>query len=142
VTRLANIYTKLCQAGCILFRDFYAKFICETSAEIHTIISFGLAQNCIQGENNGTFDVTRQISQICEFMDKCLYEWQKDIEEKRKEFYHLNYYTTEQLVILRQEIAKVLKGEMEGVDIRIYQMLSFVKPYCSQDVSPLGTVRG
>jgi hypothetical protein len=67
-------------------------------------------------------------------MDQCLDDWQKDVENKRAEFYHMNYFTTEQLVILRQEMAKVLNGDVRDVDKRIYQMLSFVKPNCTQEV--------
>ena len=82
-----------------------------------------------------TANVSDQIKDLCEFLDACLDEWQHDIEVKRLKFYFLNHFTTEQLVILRREIAACFEEESrDRVSPRIYPMLSSVKRNCTEQV--------
>ena len=78
-------------------------------------------------------NVTEQIVQLCEFLESCLQKWTMEIDEKRKDYFYLNYFTTEQLVILRKEIAKVCNGEIG--DKLIYPMLNGVRVDCNPLVS-------
>ena len=48
--------------------------------------------------------VVDQLTEIFQKMEKDLEEWKKTIAEKREEYYPLNYYTTQQLLQLRNEL--------------------------------------
>ena len=77
-----------------------------------------------------------------QFMTDCLAEWHQYVEDRRSEYYELNYYTTEQLVLLRQSLAKFAQrkkdscpdGESENIDYdllpQVYVLLSNVKSRC------------
>ena len=63
-------------------------------------------------------------------MEGCLTEWLEHIESQRSQFYYLNHYTTEQLVILQNELPKIA----QNVDIskNVYPLLEKVKKNCSK----------
>ncbi len=77
-------------------------------------------------------DVSGHIHEIGKFMDNCLEDWLEYISEQRDQHYHLNHFTTTQLVILRQEIAKMHSGVAEASHL-IYPILGHVKSACSPE---------
>ena len=74
--------------------------------------------------------VFQDISDLCRFMEECLDEWLNHINTMRTESYYLNHFTTEQLVILQNELAKV-NSPQKDVSPRVYPLLSGVKRNCS-----------
>ena len=108
VTRMASVYIKLCSAGSILFKNWVGTFYSQPDRKVNAQINFGIADHIMQGQNTALIDVTGQISQVCCFLEECLGEWTHHIEVKRLEFAPLNFFTTEQLVILRRELAALV----------------------------------
>ena len=48
--------------------------------------------------------VVDQLTEILHEMENDLKKWKKTVEERREEYYSLNYYTTQQLLQLRKEL--------------------------------------
>ena len=63
-------------------------------------------------------------------MESCFDKWMDFIKQKRKKYHHLNYFTTDQLVILQRELVKI--GTNEEPSHLIYPLLSAVKSECTK----------
>jgi hypothetical protein len=74
--------------------------------------------------------VVQDIRDLCTFMEECLTNWLDHIRFVRKESYYLNYFTTEQLVILQNELAKVNSPE-KAVPWTVYPLLSGIRKNCT-----------
>lgn len=135
VTRLGKVYIKLCSAGSIIFKKWAVRFHCDASKKVHTEVDFGLSSSILKGSREMKVNVTAQIKELCKFLEDCLKKWTSEINEKRECYYYLNHFTTEQLVILRKEIAKVCNGE--SGDKIIYPMLDSVKKGCLPTVKKM-----
>ena len=130
VTRLGRLFIKLCSAGSIIFRKWKATFYCDPQVPVVADIDFGLSERMLHAPRG--MQVTKQIAELCQFMESCLNEFRGDISKKRREFYHMNHFTTEQLVILRSGLAGVCKGEHAGPEL--CSLLHAVKPGCTHQV--------
>jgi hypothetical protein len=119
----------MCNSGNVLFRSWKATFDCDSTASAKVIVDFGIDEDHLL--KSGHTDVREQIANLCEFFETSLDEWMNHVAEKRTAYMNLNYFTTEQLVILRQEMAK-LAHKGTDIDNRIYHLLYFVKPSCSE----------
>lgn len=93
-------------------------------------MDFDLVKNKVTGLPNTGYDVAKHLDELCEFMDMCLKDWLEYIQEQRSKFYEMNYFTMPQLVILRNEVAKLL--DKEKPDPRVYQMLHIIRPDCTE----------
>ena len=133
VTRLANIYIKICASGSILFRDWVSSFYCEPNRKVNAVIDFGLSKQMLHGLSEHRPSVALQIHAVCEFFDECYTDWMHHIEVQRKQFYNLNYYTTQQVVILCKKIASFCFSDDHNTDHLVYPMLCAVKPNCTKD---------
>ncbi|KAK3585578.1 hypothetical protein CHS0354_036765 [Potamilus streckersoni] len=131
VMRLANVFIKLHSAGCVLFKHWQSKFLCDISRPVCAFIEFGQGAKPLKGKRNRKDDVTTVIPKMAKFMENCLDKWIDHINQKRLDFLELNYFTTDQLVILQQELVKV--GPDQTPDIRIYPLLSAVKENCTYE---------
>ncbi|KAL3881507.1 hypothetical protein ACJMK2_027939 [Sinanodonta woodiana] len=129
--RLANVFIKLNSAGCILFKHWQTKFLCDPTRPVCAFIEFGQGAKSLKGRRTKTDDVTAVIPKIAKFMENCLEKWIGHINQKRSEYLELNYFTTDQLVILQQELVKVGPGQI--TDIKIYPILSSVKENCTYE---------
>ncbi|KAL3881508.1 hypothetical protein ACJMK2_027940, partial [Sinanodonta woodiana] len=129
--RLANVFIKLNSAGCILFKHWHTKFLCDPTRPVCAFIEFGQGAKSLKGRRTKTDDVTAVIPKIARFMENCLEKWIDHINQKRSEYLELNYFTTDQLVILQQELVKVGPGQI--TDIKIYPLLSAVKENCTYE---------
>lgn len=132
ITRLGKVYTKLIASGCVLFENCQAKFLCDPARSVCVFIDFG------QGDQRQTLkghheeeDLSLIIPKLAKFMEECLQAWMEYIERKRNEYFHLNYFSIDQLVILQRELVKI-GTDKEPTDL-IYSLLSFVKSNCSRD---------
>ncbi|XP_070579265.1 E3 ubiquitin-protein ligase rnf213-alpha-like [Ptychodera flava] len=128
ITRLATAYIKLCAAGNVLFSKWTAVIYCQESKKVSVVVDFGIGENTLLGLD----PVYVQLQKLCNFMEDCLEEWLVYVEEKRSDFYQLNYYTTEQLVILRRELAQLL-SDPKQVSPGVYTLLETLKPNCQED---------
>ncbi|XP_056014152.1 E3 ubiquitin-protein ligase rnf213-alpha-like isoform X2 [Ostrea edulis] len=132
VVRLCNVYIKLVSSGCILFANWQAKFLCDPERTVCAFVRFGSGEGCTQlkGRRNEEEDISTTIPRLAKFMEICLKEWLKYIDQKRDEYHHLNFFTVDQMVILQRELV-LMGGEIEPSDF-IYPLLSIVKHDCTK----------
>ncbi|XP_053396335.1 E3 ubiquitin-protein ligase rnf213-alpha-like isoform X2 [Mercenaria mercenaria] len=135
ITRLSSVYMKLCSSGCVLFKDWTARFLCYPKPDrpVCAILEFGQGDRVpqLKGRRSPKEDLKEIIPELAKFMECCLEEWLQHIKEKRKNFLHLNYYTVDQLVILQRELVKM--GTESEPSHLVYPLLSAVKEDCTPD---------
>ena len=61
-------------------------------------------------------------------MEDALINWQKTVQSQRKKYPHLNYYTSQQLLDLQQELGKLKKSPDSPASIKLKQLLLSVTP--------------
>ena len=131
MTRLATIYVKMCASGSILFRGWVSSFYCEPDRTVNADIDFGLSKQVMHGLREHQPTVAHQIQAVCEFFDECYTDWLFHIEVQRRQFYYLNHFTTQQVVILCKRIAAFCFSDDRDVDPLVYPMLCAVKHDCT-----------
>ena len=95
----------------------------------------------LEGFTKDCSTVAKQIQTMSEFLEQCYDDWLDHIEKRRSEYYYLNHYNTQQLVILCQEIVSLCsssKGTIgdSRIDSKVYPMLCAVKHNCTmQDLA-------
>ncbi|KAL5009497.1 hypothetical protein ScPMuIL_011802, partial [Solemya velum] len=132
ITRLCKVYIKLLSSGCVLFKNWKATFLCDPKRPVCMFIEFGNAEEkaILKGHRGGE-ELCTLIPSLAKFMEDCLQSWLEYIDRKRYEYFHLNYFTIDQLVILQQELAKL--GVDEEPSNWLYPLLSFVKSNCDRE---------
>lgn len=132
MVRLCKVYIKLLSSGCVLFTNWQAKFLCDSERKVCAFVRFGSGEGCTQlkGRRNEEEDISTTIPGLAKFMEICLEEWLKYIDQKRDEYHHLNFFTVDQMVILQRELV-LMGGEIEPSDF-IYPLLSIVKHDCTK----------
>ena len=61
-------------------------------------------------------------------MNEALCSWQKSVQSHRKKYPHLNYFTSQQLLDLQQELGKLKKDNTSQPSIKLMQLLLSVTP--------------
>ena len=61
-------------------------------------------------------------------MDEALCSWQKRMQSHRKKYPHLNYFTSQQLLDLQQELGKLKKDKESQASVKLMQLLLSVTP--------------
>ncbi|WAR11571.1 R213A-like protein [Mya arenaria] len=135
VIRLCKVYIDLCTSGCVMFNDWSVEFLCtpDLSKPVCATVQFGDTDESLRlkGMKSTEENLPEMIQAIARYLERCLKEWLRHIQEKRQEHLSLNYFTTDQLVILQKELVKL---EMEEEPIKyVYPMLSVVKHNCTQE---------
>ncbi|XP_062591685.1 E3 ubiquitin-protein ligase rnf213-alpha-like, partial [Saccostrea cucullata] len=132
IVRLCNVYIKLVSSGCVLFTNWQARFLCDPERNVCAFVKFGSGEGCTQlkGRRSEEEDVSTIIPRLAKFMEFCLEEWLKYIDQKRDSYPHLNFFTIDQMVILQRELV-LMGGEVEPNDF-IYPLLSIVKHDCTK----------
>ena len=65
-------------------------------------------------------------------MEEALANWQRSVQSHRKKYPHLNYYTSQQLLDLRQEFGKLKKNPDSTASTKLKQLLLSVTPQPDQ----------
>ena len=99
----------------------------ERDYSVH--ISFNVGDT---GLLTGKHHLPKELQFLREFMNQCLQDWHEYVAEKRSRCYQLNYYTTEQLVLLRHQLAEFLKNRAT-LPSQILVLLSAAKSNCTKD---------
>lgn len=129
--QLADSYEKLCRAGCLLFSEWKLTLYCQRLAgKVSVHVDFGVGNTKLLA---GTKSLLKEIEALREFMKKCLIDWREHMDTQRGKAYHLNYYSTDQLVRLRQDLAIFKKGSPTSLDSQVFALLRSVKSNFSLD---------
>lgn len=67
-------------------------------------------------------------------MESDLIEWLNQVERSRKMYYHLNYFTAEQLVLLRKELGSLKANPNSSVNPQLYCLLQSVCAMPTHDI--------
>ncbi|XP_072046321.1 E3 ubiquitin-protein ligase rnf213-alpha-like [Amphiura filiformis] len=134
--QLAAMYKKLTQAGNILFSEWKAYLYChgEDQDQPSVHIEFGGGKKSVL---TGTRALLVELNCLRRFMNECLQEWYQYVSERRSDCYHLNYFTTEQLVLLRRHLASfaISDDDDELPPAQVFVLLSAVTArYDADDV--------
>ena len=103
IERIAVLLIKLQKAGLVDYTHFY------------------LECGCCKYEKT-------QFDEVISSMKCKLDEWQKTLEKYRKQYPHLNYYTSQQLLDLQIELGKLKKDPQFIVSDKLKQLLLSVNP--------------
>ena len=114
-----------------MFAEWKAYLYCsQNPVAVH--VDFGGGQKSVL---TGVRPLQKELNFLREFMDQCLEDWYQYVSERRSEFYHLNYFTTEQLVMLRRHLASFATSDDDDVppEAQTLVLLSAVNPWCNAD---------
>ncbi|XP_069055826.1 E3 ubiquitin-protein ligase RNF213 isoform X2 [Pleurodeles waltl] len=123
VYRLAMSFIDLHSSGNVLFRKWEARVYCSFESEISLSMDFNLP---VIGRIDVRGELTELLPTICKRMEIFLMQWTNFVENKRSQYYYLNYYTAEQLVYLGQQF------ELAAVSKEALMLLSFIQPNCNK----------
>lgn len=131
--RLSHVYIKLVTAGCVLFSDWQARFLCDKTRKACAFIQFGHGKSCLElkGRRNEEEDVSTVIPRLANFMEKCLESWLEYIDKTRDVYEQLNHFTVDQMVILQRELSLI--GDKVGPSNMAYSLLSCIMEDCSKE---------
>ena len=82
----------------------------------------------------------KQLKEELQKMEEDLREWQQDIGHNRRKYYHLNYYTSEQLLLLRKELGKLNEDSTAELNVQVLYLLQSVCS-CPTKVRILGALQ-
>ena len=78
-------------------------------------------------------NVVEELQKVASGMETDLDKWKKEIQEKRDEFYELNYYTTQQLLLLREELGRLKEPGEDQVEPHAMALLQSISREVSAD---------
>ena len=79
-------------------------------------------------------NVVDQLQQVASKLENNLEQWKCEIQEQRDEFYELNYYTTQQLLLLRKELGRLQEPGENTVKPEAMALLLSISRDVSGDV--------
>ena len=108
--RLATAYIDLFESGYIHRMNWSQEYHCS--------------KDQVAGES-----ITKELDEESSFMEKCYKNWKKKVSDARKEYRELNFFTTQQLMTLRKEIASVChSNDLAMSSIQVLTLLESVRP--------------
>ncbi|XP_043570814.1 E3 ubiquitin-protein ligase rnf213-alpha-like isoform X1 [Chiloscyllium plagiosum] len=126
VQRLGKAFIELYSSGNMLYRNWRARVHCSKESDVCMTMDFKVKDI---GPLNVCGDLSEQLPLLCRALEKCLQEWHQFIEKSRAKYYHLNYYTAEQVVYLCSGLGGFAAGK--PLCEQLVTMLSFIKPDCT-----------
>ena len=121
VIALGSIYIKLIESGNILFKNWTAIIYCNPE-ELNTVkINFAITDETknIFGLRKIEGGTISSIIKVQKFLEKCYNEWLEHITKKRDDFPLLNYFTLNQLVVLRTKLSEIKKFKEANKSINL-----------------------
>ena len=108
--RLAIAYIDLFESGYIHRMNWSQEYHCS--------------KDQVAGES-----VAKELDEESSFMETCYKNWKKKVSDARKEYRELNFFTTQQLMTLRKEIATVChSNDLAMNNIQVLTLLESVRP--------------
>ena len=113
--RLATAYINLFESGYIHRMNWSQEYHCS--------------KDQVAGES-----IKKELDEESSFMEKCYKNWKKKVSDARKEYRELNFFTTQQLMTLRKEIATVChSNNLAMSNIQVLTLLESVRPSLSSE---------
>ena len=115
---MGHIYLRLIKTGCVLFKNWTATIYCDPDNKYTIRVNFGLNCENIFGRRDKALKTINSLNKTVKFLQNSYDEWLAHITEKRDQFSCLNYFTITQNVMLRTEMAKLIKNGYKSSDDR------------------------
>ncbi|XP_068759451.1 E3 ubiquitin-protein ligase rnf213-alpha-like isoform X4 [Montipora capricornis] len=110
ITRLAKAYINLSESGFVHRMDWSQEFRCS--------------RDQVEGES-----ISEELARVSTAMEDCLSKWKQKISDARKEYRELNFFNTQQLMLLRKEIARAChRSPFEVGNPQVFTLLESVRP--------------
>ena len=108
--RLATAYIDLFESGYIHRMNWSQEYHCS--------------KDQVEGES-----IKKELDNERSVMEKCYKNWKKKVSDARKEYRELNFFTTQQLMTLRKQIATVCHSkDLAMNNIQVLTLLESVRP--------------
>ena len=108
--RLATAYINLSESGFVHRLQWNKEFDC--------------CKDQIEGES-----IAEELAAESTSMENCYWNWRKKVSDARKEYRELNFFTTQQLMLLRKEIAAVChSNDLLVSNLQVLTLLEDVRP--------------
>ena len=108
--RLATAYIDLFESGYIHRMNWSQEYHCS--------------KDQVEGES-----IKKELDNERSVIEKCYKNWKKKVSDARKEYRELNFFTTQQLMTLRKEIATVChSNNLAMSNIQVLTLLESVRP--------------
>ncbi len=112
---MGHIYLKLLKTGNVLFKNWTATIFCDPDYMYTIRVNFGLNCDNIFGRREREQNTISSLNKTVKFLQNSYEEWLAHITEKRNQFPCLNFFQISQIVMLRTQIAEVIKsGQGKG----------------------------
>ena len=113
--RLATAYIDLFESGYIHRMNWSQEYHCS--------------KDQVAGES-----IKKELDNERSVIEKCYKNWKKKVSDARKEYRELNFFTTQQLMTLRKEIATVChSNNLAMSNIQVLTLLESVRPSLSSE---------
>ena len=113
--RLATAYINLFESGYIHRMNWSQEYHCS--------------KDQVAGES-----IAEELNEESSLMETCYKNWKKKVSDARKEYRELNFFTTQQLMTLRKEIATVChSNNLAMSNIQVLTLLESVRPSLSSE---------
>lgn len=110
VMRLATVYINLSESGFV--------------HRLHWNKQFHCSKDQLEGES-----IAEELAAESTSMENCYLNWKKKVSDARKEYQELNFFTTQQLMLLRKEIASVCHSkDLLVSNLQVLTLLESVRP--------------
>ena len=76
-------------------------------------------------------ELLQSLTKDADDMQKSLDKWIQEVEQHRSRFYHLNYFTTPQLLALRRQLGALLVNRQHQIPNETFCLLWSVAPSCT-----------
>ena len=108
--RLATAYIKLSESGFVHRKHWSQEFHC--SKDQH------------EGES-----ISKELAIASTTMENCYRNWKMKVSNARREYQELNFFTTQQLILLRKEIAAACRSsDLHVNNLQVLTLLESVRP--------------
>ena len=108
--RLATAYIDLFESGYIHRMNWSQEYHCS--------------KDQVAGKS-----IAKELDKESTYMEMCYKNWKKKVSDARKEYRELNFFTTQQLMTLRKEIASVChSNDLAMSSIQVLTLLESVRP--------------
>ena len=85
---------------------------------------FRCSRDQLEGES-----VSQELARVSTVMEDCLSKWKQKVSDARKEYRELNFFNTQQLMLLRKEIAGACqRSPFEVGNPQVFTLLESVRP--------------
>jgi len=113
--RLATAYINLSESGYV--------------HRLHWNKQFHCSKDQLEGES-----IAIELAAESKSMENCYSNWKKKVSDARKEYRELNFFTTQQLILLRKEIATACHSkDLLVSNLQVLTLLESVRPNLDTD---------